>query len=282
MIVKMDPSFLINKYYRCLQMNKLIIYCLLNDERREVLFMSLSDLTIEELSRGYVDKGDAYECIFCKEIVDAEEVFKLDDRFFTAKKAIQRHIEHEHISVFEGLLQLDKKDTGLSDIQTELLKLFATGAPDKEIVNSTSANSISTIRQHRFKLKEKEKQAKVFLAIMQALETTKVYEPIHKGATQVDERYAITVDEKEKVLATYFKNGLDGSIESFPSKEKRKIILLQHIVTKFAVGSKYNEKEINEILKAIYSDYVSLRRYLIEYGFLDRSDDCSTYWVKEV
>lgn len=244
--------------------------------------MSLTDLTIEELSRGYVDSGDAYECIFCKEIVNAEEVFKIDDRFFTAKKAIQRHIENEHISVFEALLQLNKKDTGLSDIQTELLKLFATGAPDKEIVNSTSANSISTIRQHRFKLKEKEKQAKVFLAIMQALETTKIYEPIHKGATQVDERYAITGDEKDKVLATYFKNGLDSSIESFPSKEKRKIILLQHIVTKFTVGRKYSEKEVNEILKLIYSDYVSIRRYLIEYGFLDRSDDCTTYWVKEV
>lgn len=244
--------------------------------------MSLTDLTIDELTRGYVNTGDAYECVFCKEIFDAEEVFKIDDRFFTAKKAMKRHIENKHFSVFEALLQLDKKDTGLSDIQTELLKLFATGAPDKEIVNSTSANSISTIRQHRFKLKEKERQAKVFLAIMQALETTKVYEPIHKGATQVDERYAITVDEKEKVLATYFKNGLDGSIESFPSKEKRKIILLQYIVTKFEVGRKYNEKEINSILKPIYSDYVSIRRYLIEYGFLDRSDDCTTYWVKEV
>lgn len=39
----------------------------------------------------------------------------------------------------KALLQLNKKDTRLSDIQTELLKL--TGAPDKEIVNSTSANS---------------------------------------------------------------------------------------------------------------------------------------------
>ncbi|MFJ7915668.1 MULTISPECIES: DUF2087 domain-containing protein [unclassified Lysinibacillus] len=163
-------------------------------------------------------------------------LIKIDDRFFTAKKAIQRHIENEHISVFEALLQLNKKDTGLSEIQTELLKLFATGAPDKEIVISTSANSISTIRQHRFKLKEKEKQAKVFLAIMQ----------------------------------------------SFPSKEKRKIILRQYIVTKFEVGRKYNEKEIVSFLKPIHSDYVSIRRYLIAYGFLDRSDDCITYWVKEV
>ena len=59
----------------------------------------------------------------------------------------------------------------------------------------------------------------------------------------MDERYAITVDEKEKVLATYFKNGLDGSIESFPSKEKRKIIILQYIVTKFEVGRNITKKK---------------------------------------
>ncbi|MEY9974662.1 hypothetical protein ABH966_005076 [Lysinibacillus sp. RC46] len=33
--------------------------------------MSKSDLTIEELSRGYVNTGDTYECIFCNEIFDA-------------------------------------------------------------------------------------------------------------------------------------------------------------------------------------------------------------------
>ncbi|MBJ6950597.1 DUF2087 domain-containing protein, partial [Vibrio cholerae] len=29
-----------------------------------------------------------------------------------------------------------------------------------------------------------------------------------------------------------------------------------------------------------YPDFVTLRRYLIEYGFLDRTDDGSQYWVK--
>lgn len=48
--------------------------------------MSLTDLTIDELSRGYVDTGNAYECVFCKEIFDAEEVFKIEDRFFRLKK----------------------------------------------------------------------------------------------------------------------------------------------------------------------------------------------------
>ncbi|MFJ8089139.1 hypothetical protein ACIQ7N_13140 [Lysinibacillus sp. NPDC095746] len=58
-IVKMDSSFL-DKQMLSLFTNKLIVYCLLNDEQREVLIMSLTDLTIDELSRGYVDTGDAW------------------------------------------------------------------------------------------------------------------------------------------------------------------------------------------------------------------------------
>ena len=41
------------------------------------------------------------------------------------------------------------------------------------------------------------------------------------------------------------------------------------------------EKDINKILKRIYDDNATIRRYLIEYGFFDRSKDCSKYWVKE-
>ena len=44
---------------------------------------------------------------------------------------------------------------------------------------------------------------------------------IHKGAKQVDERYGIEEKERQKVLQTYFKNGLDGGIDTIPSKEKK-------------------------------------------------------------
>ncbi|GHI00377.1 DUF2087 domain-containing protein [Neobacillus kokaensis] len=96
----------------------------------------------------------------------------------------------------------------------------------------------------------------------------------------VDDRYAITVAEKEKVLATYFKKGLEGPLNSFPSKEKRKIIVLQYILTRFELNRMYSEKEINEILKSIHSDFATIRRYLIDYGFMERSKDCTKYWVK--
>ncbi len=64
------------------------------------------------------------------------------------------------------------------------------------------------------------------------------------------------------------------------AREKRKIIILKHIVKNFELNRKYSEKEINEVLKGIYPDFATVRRYLIEYGFMDRKDDCSLYWVK--
>lgn len=245
--------------------------------------MNFDDASVEELTQGYKVTADntAYQCLFCGERFDVEEIFPINGRFYKAGRAAELHMETAHGSVFEALIQLDKRHTGLSEVQTELVKLFHEGLHDKEIVERTSANSVSTIRQHRFKLKEKERQAKVLLAIMANMEPTKQYEPIHKGATMMDERYAVTAGEKEKILETYFKNGLGGAIESFPSKEKRKIVILQQIMKRFETGRQYNEKEVNEILKTAYSDFVTIRRYLIEYGFMDRSADGSVYWVKE-
>lgn len=49
----------------------------------------------------------------------------------------------------------------------------------------------------------------------------------------------------------------------------------------FKQGKIYSEKEVNRILKRIYEDNATLRRALIEYGFMERSNDCKSYWVKE-
>lgn len=97
----------------------------------------------------------------------------------------------------------------------------------------------------------------------------------------MSEKYGITSEEKEKVLDNYFKGDFSNEIEIFPSKEKKKIIILEHIVTRFKQNQTYSESELNEILKKIYHDYVSIRRYLIEYSFFDRSKDGSLYWIKE-
>lgn len=101
----------------------------------------------------------------------------------------------------------------------------------------------------------------------------------HKSATTLDDRFNITKEEKDKVIEIYFDE--KGALRSYPSKEKKKIIILGEIIKNFNIDKKYNEKEINRVLKRIFEDYVTVRRALIQYGFLDRSRDCSQYWVRE-
>ncbi|MCF6136135.1 DUF2087 domain-containing protein [Pseudalkalibacillus berkeleyi] len=245
------------------------------------------DASSEDLKRGYTyeHETEQFTCLICGKAFQKGIIYKwTEDMLMEAEKAIKQHIKDEHGSVLEYLLTMNKKYTGLTEVQRTLLSCFKDGQSDKEIAKQLDVGSTSTIRTHRFKLKEKEKQAKVFLAIMDLLKKTDQQDDlvqIHKGATQVDERYAITTKEREKVLNTYFNKGVDGPLTKFPSKEKRKIIVLQQIIRRFDSDNKYTEMEVNEVLKPIIDDFVTVRRYLIEYGFLDRSKDCSEYWVKK-
>ena len=136
--------------------------------------------------------------------------------------------------------------------------------------------SSSTVRNHRFKLKEKQRQATVFISIMSLLQEPPLLPP-HKGATMLDDRYAITASEREKIIATYFDEA--GFIKQFPSKEKRKIVVLSVLAQKFDPKKNYSEAAVNDVLKQAITDYVTVRRYLIEYGFMQRTKDGKTYWL---
>ncbi|KXG74201.1 DUF2087 domain-containing protein [Thermotalea metallivorans] len=242
--------------------------------------------TVEEIKQGYVydEKRDAFSCLLCGEVFFRGIIYPFENVLYEAERAAKKHIYDCHGSVFQYLINMNKRYTGLTEHQKELLEHFYQGLSDKEITQVLGSGSTSTIRNHRFKLKEREKQAKVFLAIMGLIEDGVQPEekliPIHKGATMVDERYVITEKERQDILKTYFQGPKGEHLSLFPSKEKRKIVVLQHIIKQFDAHKKYSEKEVNETLKHIYEDYVTIRRYLIEYGFMDRSQDGSLYWVK--
>jgi hypothetical protein len=69
---------------------------------------------------------------------------------------------------------------------------------------------------------------------------------------------------------------LDGRITTMPAKRSKRLVLLDHVARQFEVGVHYPEQEVNRILRAVFDDYVALRRYLIDEGFLDR--DHGDYW----
>lgn len=248
------------------------------------------NLTIEEIKQGFVYKkeSETYSCLICENTYEEGDVYTFNDRLLEAKKAIAYHIKQCHGSVFEHLVEVDKKYTGLTENQKSLLSYFNKGISDKEISKTTETSPV-TVRNQRFSFREKAKQAKVYLALIELMEENYAsgdsvesrLVKIHNGATMIDERYAITEAEDEKVLNTYFTSENPLKLKSFPSKEKRKIVVLRKILTMFNVDRKYSEKEVNEILKDIEPDFATLRRYLIEYGFMERTTDCREYWVKK-
>lgn len=247
------------------------------------LFWDSSDL---EREKGYVQSGDTYNCLLCEYKTEVGYIYPAGDLHVDAEKQMNLHIKKEHISVFEHLTNLEKKTTGMSEHQSKILKLFYDGISDYEVQKQLEVGSVSTIRNHRYALKEKEKQAKTLVTIMALLSkklgvANEIIKP-HKTATMVDDRYKVSLEESEKIIKKYFPNGIDGQLTSFYVKEKSKIVILGEIIKRFELKKRYTEKDVDKILKSVYlDDYVLIRRYLIQYGFMDREKDGSAYWVKE-
>ena len=244
--------------------------------------------SINEIKKGYVEDDYEIKCLICGENFIKGKIYSINYEFYDAKKAAEIHIESNHNSMLDYLLNMNSSFSGVSEVQKELITMFSNKLSDKEISEKLGI-ATSTIRSHRYKLREKEKQARLFLAIMELLsESTKkeinildkevICDP-HKSATTLDDRFNTTDKEKKKVLESYINE--DGSLKAYPSKEKKKIIVLEEIMNNFNRGKKYSEKEINRILERIYEDYATIRRALVEYGFIDRNTNCSEYWVKE-
>ena len=74
----------------------------------------------------------------------------------------------------------------------------------------------------------------------------------------------------EEVKIKYFKN---DKLMMIPKKEKNKLLVLQIVLEMLKAKSlEFTEKEINEAIKEIYPDYSLIRRYLVDYKFLERDN----------
>ncbi|QOR34011.1 DUF2087 domain-containing protein [Clostridium sp. 'deep sea'] len=241
-----------------------------------------NEASLNDLKRGYIvpDNSTDMICLICGEKYEKDIIYTMNDRMLLGQKAIIEHVKSAHNSTFNFLINLEKKHTGISESQKDMLIKFYNLANDTDIAKELGVSK-STVRNYRFRLREKAKQAKVFLALMELLESRveddeKLID-YHKEATMVDDRYVITEAEYKKTIEKYFSS--DGSLRSIPRKQKRKLIVLREIASSFETNKTYDEKEVNEKLEKFNEDYVSLRRYLIEYQFLKRENDGSKYWV---
>ncbi len=74
----------------------------------------------------------------------------------------------------------------------------------------------------------------------------------------------------EEVKIKFFKN---DKLMMIPKKEKNKLLVLQIVLEMLKAKSlEFTEKELNEAIKEIYPDYSLIRRYLVDYKFLERDN----------
>ena len=93
------------------------------------------------------------------------------------------------------------------------------------------------------------------------------------------DKYQISEEEIKKVLNIYFK---EERLIQIPKKEKKRVVILLYISRKFQKNTYYTEKEVNEILKDVFEDFVMIRRYLIDYKLLNRNKEGTKYWVVNI
>ncbi len=80
--------------------------------------------------------------------------------------------------------------------------------------------------------------------------------------------------EVERVLRAFTS---EGRIVLLPARWSKKLVLLDVVAQSFEPGRAYAETEVNAIMREWYAhDWVSLRRYLVDAGMLDRRD--AWYW----
>ncbi len=72
---------------------------------------------------------------------------------------------------------------------------------------------------------------------------------------------------RAKVIRDFFTG---DRLEKIPAQRKRRVIVLQHILTRFDPDRTYSEREVNHILRPIHEDVATLRRELVDYGFMER------------
>mgnify|MGYP001108463448 CR=1 FL=1 len=91
--------------------------------------------------------------------------------------------------------------------------------------------------------------------------------------------YQYNEDEINEVQEKYFQKVNQLSLIRLPKKLKQKYLCMVIIQSLFDSKQVYTEKQVNEILKPVYMDYVMLRRFLIDFNLLNRENDGSKYWI---
>jgi len=74
----------------------------------------------------------------------------------------------------------------------------------------------------------------------------------------------------------------EGALRDLPAQEKKLQVVLRYVLQAFEAGPRYSEKEVNARLQRFHPDSATLRRALVDRGWLVRQSAGQAYWRAEV
>jgi len=227
-------------------------------------------LDIETLIAGYTQTPTSFKCHYC------QQTFPLS----AGVTAIQDHLTEVHGGAQQALIT-QAANNKLTGRQQELLTAFASGASDKVVADALEL-SPSTVRHQKFTFREKAKQAALYLAQYEAVfgrdDPTNTYLTLPSKVSR-DDRMVITEAEYQRYVNQYATTATGQfRLKLLPKGQKKLVGLMHRIIEEFEFNRHYTHQEIDQKLQAIYPDFSLLRRELVDYGFLDRTNDGRDYW----
>ncbi|MEJ7582655.1 MAG: DUF2087 domain-containing protein [Acidimicrobiales bacterium] len=91
--------------------------------------------------------------------------------------------------------------------------------------------------------------------------------------TGASEEHADQPDDRARILRSFVRA---GRLSRLPTTHSKRLVVLDLIVQDFDLGVRYTEKQVNATLVRWHPDTASLRRWLVDVGFLDRK--AGWYW----
>ncbi len=82
---------------------------------------------------------------------------------------------------------------------------------------------------------------------------------------------------EQKILRDFVK---DDRLTSIPASHKKKLVILRWLTTLIPSNARLSEREISTFLEQYHPDFATLRRELVDNGFLQR--ERGVYWRREV
>ncbi|MEF3303318.1 DUF2087 domain-containing protein [Paenibacillus sp. GYB003] len=75
---------------------------------------------------------------------------------------------------------------------------------------------------------------------------------------------------RQSVLKNFFTEG--GKLKHIPAQLKKKLIVLEHLVSRLEPGRSYTEKEINAFIGQYHDDFATIRREFIMHHYMYRDN----------